>query len=433
MGGPVSVDQAVSTLKGKIVRPGDRLYPLVSSTYTSVNSPACVVRATGARDIRAALEIARAHGLTLTVRSGGHSLAGLSSNDGGLVVDLSAMNNVTVLDRRRRLVRVQPGARWGAVAEALAPHRLAVSSGNYGNVGVGGLATAGGIGWLVRQHGLTIDHLREATVLLADGREVTASESDNPDLFWAIRGAGSQVGIVTGFTFQAAEVGAIGVARFGLRLNRERHPLVRWDQLVREAPRELTLELQMHLDTGVVTAVWAGRDRRAATAALRPFTALGPLQGGDEEFQLGPYTALVSSAQEHANTGQQRAVTHNGMVDQVTPAVEADILAAGASGIMMQFRSLGGAMADVAPDATAFANRTQAELVIGTVFRRSDARYLDAAWARLIPAFTGAYANFESIPTPETTRLAFPDNTARRVREVRAKYDPESIFASWPG
>lgn len=428
----MSVDQAVSALEGKIVRPGNRLYPLVSSTYTSVNSPACVVLATGADDIRAALDVARAHGLTLTVRSGGHSLAGLSSNDGGLVLDLSAMDNVTVLDRHRRLVRVQPGARWGAVAEALAPHRLAVSSGNYGNVGVGGLATGGGIGWLARAHGLTIDHLREATVLLADGREVTASESDNPDLFWAVRGAGSQVGIVTGFTFQAAEVAAIGVARFGLRLNRERHPLVRWDQLVREAPRELTLELQMHRDTGIVTAVWAGRDRRAAATALRPFTALGPLRGGDEEFQLVRYSALVSRAQEHPNTGQQPAVTHNGMVDQVTEDLEADVLAATASGIMMQFRSLGGAIADVAPDATAFANRTQSELVIGTVFRRSDARYLETAWAPLIRAFSGAYANFETIPTEATTRLAFPEGTTRRVREVKAKYDPESVFASWP-
>lgn len=427
----VTASQAPAALRGKVVQPGDRDYPELSSTYTSVNKPACVVLARNADDIRAALDVARENGLELTVRSGGHSLAGLSSNNGGLVVDLSSMNRIRVADPARRLVRVGPGARWGAVAETLRPHRLAVSSGNYGNVGVGGLATAGGIGWLVRAHGLTIDHLREATVLLTDGREVTASESDNPDLFWAVRGAGAQVGIVTDFTFRAAKVPAVGIARFGLQLSRAQHPLVRWDQLVRTAPRELMLELQMHGDSGVVTAVWGGQDLGAASAALRPFRTLGPVRSF-LDFQLAPYTALVSRAQEHPNVGQQLAVTHNGMVNQVTEDAEDAVLSAAAAGIMMQFRSLGGAIADTPADATAFANRTQSELIIGTVFHPADVGHLDRAWARLVPSFSGAYLNFEGIPTSRTMRLAYPEDTVRRLRRIKERYDPDSVLRPWP-
>jgi hypothetical protein len=421
--------EASAGLPGKVVLPGDREYELLRSTYTTVNSPSCIARAHSVHDVRAALKVAANHGVALTVRSGGHSLAGLSSNDGGLVLDLSAMNAVTVLDRERRLVRVQPGARWGAVAEALRPHGLAISSGNYGNVGVGGLATAGGIGWMVRAHGLTIDHLREVKVVLASGELLSASESINPDLFWAIRGAGSRIGVAVEFTFEASATERISIARFETTLRADLHPLVAWDELVRAAPRELTLELQMRGTSGMVTAVWASDDTQAARRALAPFTNLGPTPSSPR-FRSMPYASLVPRAHEHPNVGQQLAITHNGLVDDVTPDVEAAVLEALASGLFMQFRSLGGAVGDIHSDATAYPHRHQSQLIVGTVFHPSEELHLDEQWSRLAPAFTGAYANFESRPTALTNRLAYPRPTALRLQDVKRRYDPDGMFPS---
>jgi hypothetical protein len=315
------------------------------------------------------------------------------------------------------------------VAEALNPYGWAISSGNFGNVGVGGLATAGGVGWLVRHSGLTIDHLREIKVLLADGRLTTASATENPDLFWAARGAGSHLGIVVDFLFEAVEMPWVGIARFELSLMKKHHPLVGWDALVRGAPKELTLELQMHGGSATVTAAWAGPDLDAAAAALQPFTALGTVRG-QATFRPVPYAALVPRAHEHPNVGQQRAVTHNGMVDSVTQEFESAVLAAAASGVLMQFRSLGGAIAEIPDHETAFGNRHQSELVIGTVFRSMDEQHLDQLWNRLRPAFTGAYVNFESRPTAATTGLAFPPATARRLRKLKERYDPDRILPS---
>ena len=147
------------------------------------------------------------------MRSGGHGISGRSTNDGGIVIDLARLDGMEVLDSSRRLVRIGAGARWKDVAAFLAPHGWALSSGDYGGVGVGGLATAGGIGWLVREHGLTIDHVRAVELVLADGSIVRADATEHSDLFWAVRGAGANVGIVTAFECEVDEVGDLGFAQ----------------------------------------------------------------------------------------------------------------------------------------------------------------------------------------------------------------------------
>ncbi|MFC7642108.1 LLM class flavin-dependent oxidoreductase [Streptosporangium lutulentum] len=168
----IDYDALPESLARKVVEPGDRAYDGVRHTYTRTGSPALVIRCENADDVVEALAYARGQNVQISVRSGGHGISGRSTNDGGVVIDLSKMNAVEVLDRETGRVRVEPGARWGHVARALAPYGLAMSSGDYGDVGVGGLATAAGIGYLTRKHGLTIDHVTAAEIVVADGRRL---------------------------------------------------------------------------------------------------------------------------------------------------------------------------------------------------------------------------------------------------------------------
>ncbi|MBM0280091.1 FAD-binding oxidoreductase [Micromonospora tarensis] len=178
--------------------------------------------------------------MPIAVRSGGHGLSGASSNNGGVVIDLSMLNRVQVLDERAGLVRVEAGARWANVAKALAPYGLVVSSGDYGGVGVGGLATGGGVGWLVRAHGLTIDRVRAVEVVLADGTLVRADAEHEPELFWLVRGAGAGAGIVLAFEIEAAEQRNVGVARLVVEAHPDGRTIREWTSYLARAPRELS-------------------------------------------------------------------------------------------------------------------------------------------------------------------------------------------------
>lgn len=168
---------------GTVLTPGDPGYEAVRSTYVSVGQPAAVVRAASTRDVAAALHFARECGLPLAVRSGGHGIDGRSTNVGGLVLDLGALNHIEIVDDATRRVRIGSGATWSQVADALAPRGWAITSGNHGGVGVGvgGLATRGGSGFLVRAHGLTIDHVRRVELVLPDGQVLHADHDEHPD------------------------------------------------------------------------------------------------------------------------------------------------------------------------------------------------------------------------------------------------------------
>src|SRR5690606_4587085 len=188
----IDYDGVPASLAATAVEPGDPEYLAASSTYLRGGAPGLVLRPETPEQVADALEFARAHThVPLGVRSGGHGISGRSTNDGGVVIDVGRMNRIEVLDASRRLVRIGPGATWKQVAAALDPYGWALGSGDYGGVGVGGLATAGGIGLLGRAHGLTIDRLRAVELVLADGTLVRASADEHPDLFWAVRGAGA--------------------------------------------------------------------------------------------------------------------------------------------------------------------------------------------------------------------------------------------------
>ncbi|WP_337479944.1 FAD-binding oxidoreductase [Microbacterium yannicii] len=395
-------------------------------------APGIVLQPDSPGQVSEAIGFARRHPeLPLAVRSGGHGISGRSTNDGGIVIDLRALNDIEVLDRDKRLVRIGPGARWMEVAAALGEHGWALSSGDYGGVGVGGLATAGGIGFLAREHGLTIDHLRAAEVVLADGSLVRTDASTRPELFWAIRGAGANVGIVTSFDFEVDEVGDVGWAQLAFQVDDVAAFLEGYARIIEDAPRDLTVFLlaggprpgqpQVVQLYGVVDS----DDPDTVIARLQPFAELAPLV--QQSVQIAPYPQIMANADTGPQHGAGEPHSRSGLIEHVTPAfaeAAARMLASGAIPFF-QLRAVGGAVADVPEDATAYAHRSANFSVVAL---GSNAERLDAQWRTLAAHTAGMYLSFDSSERPERIGEAFPPATLARLRAIKAEYDPACVF-----
>jgi hypothetical protein len=420
------------SLTGRIVTPGDRRYGALRSTYTTTHSPAGVLLPETTAQVVDAIRYAREQRLPLAVRSGGHGLSGASSNDGGLVLDLSALDRVEVLDERSGLVRVEAGARWASVAAALAPYGLVISSGDHGNVGVGGLATGGGVGWLVRSYGLTIDHVRAVEVVLADGTVVRADAEHEPELFWVLRGAGAGVGVVVAFEIEATEVRNVGVAQIVVEAHPDGRTLAEWAGYLAQAPRELSTAAVLfpHGPSAVlsITAVVAAESLRRVRPVVQPLLEIGKVL--DHRTDLVPYPALVPTGHLHPNVGQQRSITTNGLLTGMDDAAARAIMraATGPARALVQLRSLGGAVNDVDPGATAYPHRHQGTLVTASVFPPDGGAALDVAWRGIAARADGAYVNFESRPNPAAFARIYPGETGARVARLWRRYDPDGVF-----
>ncbi|HEY0187353.1 MAG TPA: LLM class flavin-dependent oxidoreductase [Cellulomonas sp.] len=418
-----------AALQDTAVEPGDPTYAQVRSTYLRGGRPGLVLRPGSTAEVVEALAWARTQDVPLAIRSAGHGIGGRSTNDGGLVIDLGRLSTIEVLDETARRVRIGPGARWGEVAQALRPHGWAISSGDYGGVGVGGLATTGGIGFLVREHGLTIDHVRAVELVLADGSVVRADAEQHPDLFWGVRGAGGNLGIVTSFELEADEVGDVGFAQLVFDASDLEDFLHRFGTLVEEAPRDLTPFLILGAPRGgqVVAQIMAmvdSDDPDTIISRLQPLATLGPLL--QQSVRVVPYTAVVNVPDDlHAAEGEP--VTRSAMVEHVTPelaAAAARLIRSGAT-YFFQIRSAGGAVTDVPDDATAYPHRSaQFNLVAFSSSRRR----LDAAWEPIAEHATGTYSGFETDPRPERLPEIFGERGLARLRELKRRYDPQDVF-----
>jgi FAD/FMN-containing dehydrogenase len=391
-------------------------------------SPGLVLRPGTAAEVAEALAFARKQEVPLAVRSGGHGISGRSTNDGGIVIDLSRLDSVSVTGAR---VRVGPGASWGHVAQSLEPSGLAMSSGDYGDVGVGGLATAGGIGFLARKFGLTIDHVTGAEVVLADGRIVRADASENPDLLWALRGAGGNFGIVTAFELDAYPVGNVVRAQMVYDASDTSALLERWGKLVEAAPRELTSFLYVFAGRGgsppaaQAITVWADDATDAAVAALTPLLSVAPVL--DQQAQVLPYAAVVAPHDATHYGGQAEPLLSNGLAVHLEPELNEGIAAGLRTGAApwVAIRAVGGAVNDVDPDATAYAHRHQ-NFNVSSV--GGDADRFHGHWDELRPHLDGLYLSFETDQRPQRLHDAFPGSTLTRLRELKATYDPENVF-----
>src|ERR1700742_2061468 len=240
--------EELSGFGGRLIEPGDADYDDARAVYNAMidRHPAVIARVADADDIARAIAFAREHALLIAVRGGGHNGAGLGTCDDGLVIDLSALRSVEV-DPDARTVRVGGGCTLGEIDQATHAHGLAMPSGIISTTGVGGLTLGGGLGHLTRKYGLSIDNLLEAQVVLADGRLVTASADEHPDLFWALRGGGGHFGVVTSFLFRLHEVGTVFGGPTFWAADQGAEVLSAYREFLPSAPRELGAFFAFHI------------------------------------------------------------------------------------------------------------------------------------------------------------------------------------------
>ena len=444
----VSPDLAVlgGSLNGRLVPPDHDDYDSLREVHLAQvdDRPVAIVRAVDARDVSRTVLFARDNDLELAVRGGGHSVAGHSVVDGGLVLDLREMRGLHI-DPEARIAWAQPGLTAIEVTEAAAAHGLAIPFGDSGSVGIAGLTLGGGIGWLVRKHGLTIDSLLSVEVVTADGRQLVASETENPDLFWAIRGGGGNFGVVTRFQFRLSPVAMV----FGgaLLMPATADVLRALVPIAASAPRELTtisffmaavppmpfIDPQHYGKPGIAIMFVYDGDPESGAAAIAPFRAVATPLG--EMVTPMPYPAIyqfTADASARAASVMRSAFFETLDDDAVTTILEAMAQQPQGAMTFTQIRVLGGALADVPADGTAFAHR-EANVMVAIMAMYGDDGAAATAWAdafygALAPKATGVYSNFLGNEGDGRVREAYPAGTFERLVDVKRRFDPTNLF-----
>ena len=437
-------------MAGEVLTPGQDGYDEAAVTVFAAGTPDLVVRPRDASGVAIALRYAVGAGLPVSVRSGGHSPAGYSTSDGGVVIDLRHLREVRVLDPVTRQVRVGAGATWGAVAAVLQRTGLAVTSGDTASVGVGGLTLAGGIGWMVRRYGLAIDAVTGAEMVSADGRLLRVSAAEHPDLLWALRGGGGNFGVVVSLDFTAQPVASVHYGPIVYRLDAltggagknaaggQPDGLARlisgWHDLMRDSDENLTTALALvppmagRPAMAVLRCCYASADEAAATAALAPFRRLAPVAA--DEIRVVPYAGVLEEARMPPGV---RAEMRNALFRSLDGDRAGAIAGLFRDGAAVELRSLGGAFGRVPADATAFAHRdAEVLLVAATMLPPGAAPEMAgqafAAWPEAAARASGAYTGFLGPSTDADVAAAYPAATYQRLAGVKQHYDPGNVF-----
>jgi FAD/FMN-containing dehydrogenase len=429
-------------LRGRVIARGaadyDGLRQVENGNFD--NHPAAIVRPANAADVAAVLNFAQATDLAISVRSGGHSIGGFSTNDGGLVIDLRDLNALEV-DASAMTAWAGTGLSAGEVSKALEAKGLIVGFGDSASVGIGGLTLGGGVGYLVRRDGLTIDSLLAAEIVTANGDIIVADEINHPDLFWALRGGGGNFGVVTRLKFRLHELPHfVGGA---LILPATAEVIAGFADASAQAPEELStiamvmpapplpfLPAEVHGKLVLMGMIaYAGAPAYSA-AALAPFRALAKPYA--DLVRPAPYSSMYMP--EPPRTGvtvRSRFVNTFGVAEA---QMMLDRLAAcDAPMKMAQFRVLGGAYARVPAEATAYAHRDAKMMVAylamyGAGEQPAYDRWADEGIALFGEPDGGAYVNFLGREGMERVRAAYPGATWDRLRQVKRRYDPENVF-----
>ena len=422
------LEELRSRFDGAVWAPDDEGFDAAAHGHSGPSRPDAVLRPATTADVALATVYARETGVPLVPRSGGHSVWYVEP--GALLLDLAAFDRVTV---DGDLVSVGGGATWGAVARALAPHGLAISSGDTATVGVGGNTLGGGIGWMVRDWGLAVDQLVGAEVVTGAGNVVEAA--DEPDLLWALRGGGGNVGVVTRFDFRAHRIPGVVFGQIALTGDLA-ESLRAWRDIMRSAPRQLSVTF-MHVPGGDPSApagrslgvCWAGADTADARAAIAPLLAIPGAEAGPLEQQQ---YAQILLDMPPADPGDAVVLDGNGFVASLDDAAIDDIVAAHESTepAMLMVRYLGGAFSDVAPDDTAVAFRDAEAFVVRATFLApgADPTPVREAWAAFDANALGMYGNFTNSTDASVAGRMYPPATADRLRAAKRRFDPDNVL-----
>jgi len=419
---------------GTALLPGDEGWGDNPPIYVPKGSPAAVVRPDTPEEVGAALRFAAEQGIGVAVRGGGHGSAHFDV-EGGLIIELA---NLTAVEVDGTTARIGGGAIWSDVAAVLGEHRLALTSGDTKSVGVGGLTLGGGIGWFVREYGLTFDSLIAAEVALPSGELVTASADEHPDLFWALRGGGGNFGVVTTFVFEAHPLDGVvhGILTFDVAHLPE--VVKGWRDVLRSAPEQLNSTLL------AMPAMGPGMDASVHIVVIHPGRDVAPVEPYLEHLRalpgylsedVAPKDYIDSLDDAHPFEGEPPNVTgDNGFVDDLTDDVVDGLVAVHESiGGIFLLRYLRGAYNRVPSDATAWAWRDAEAILMVAAFLppRSGRDLIDGIHAKWKPALaltSGAYGNFAQESGDAMTSLMYPPATLERLREVKRTYDPHNLL-----
>jgi len=443
------LDALRNRFSGALLQPGDDGFDAARVVWNGMidRRPAVIARCRNAGDVAAAVTFARDSGHSIAIRSGGHNVAGYAVCEAGMMIDMSGMNHVRV-SPDLTFADVEGGATWGEVNDALQPHELAATGGFVSITGVSGLTLGGGLGWLVRKHGLAIDNLLSAQVVLADGRIVTASASENPDLFWAIRGGGGNFGVVTSFEFQVHPAGTV---LSGILL----HPAARapealrvWREFETTSPEELTQgALLFHFPDDPSSplrgasligfgGVYAG-PIAAGEKALQSLRAYGPPLA--DLFQPTPYNVAQRMADFVWPPGLHnywKSAFLESLSDGAIQVISDFFARVPSRQTVVVIEHDGdGAMDRVPESATAFGHRTHPyNFVITSAWSDPGDTDRNVAWTReffdaMRPFMADAvYVNFIGDEGAEGVRMAYGAEKHARLATVKMRYDPRNLF-----
>ncbi|HVF26278.1 MAG TPA: FAD-binding oxidoreductase [Anaerolineales bacterium] len=441
----LSVPELRAAFKGQVIVPGDDAYDEARTVfYGGIDRhPAIIIRVVNADEVARVISLASESGLELAVRSGGHSTSGHSVSEGGIVLDLSNMRDLQI-DVERRTAWAETGLTAGELTSALGEHSLAVGFGDTGSVGIGGITLGGGVGYLVRKHGLTIDSLLTAEVVTADGQLLHVDVNNHPDLFWAIRGGGGNFGVATRFQFRLHEVGSVVggmlilpatadvIADFIATAEAAPDELSTIANVMTAPPMPMLPEDVYGKPVVMSMLVYAG-EASDAERVLAPFRALAKPFADMVQPMRYPEIYAAEEGGYHPV-----AVGRTMFVDNIDYSVAETILSflhsSTGSMAVAQLRVLGGAMARVPADATAFAHRTSKIMVnVAALYENPDDQPTHEAWVTQFAAAlhqndAGAYVNFLGVEGEASVRAAYPGGTWDRLAEIKERYDPGNLF-----
>ncbi|MEP6563054.1 MAG: FAD-binding oxidoreductase, partial [Nakamurella sp.] len=443
-----TIAEFAAGLRGSAVRPGDADYDRERSIWNGAHDryPAVIARCAGVADVIRTVDLARSEGLPLAIRGGGHSIAGFSTVDDGIVLDLSPMKGIRV-DPMKRRVTAEGGSTWKDLDAETQQFGLAVTGGLVSSTGIAGFTTGGGIGWLMRKYGLASDNLVGADVVTADGQFVHASADENAELFWGLRGGGGNFGVVTSFEYQLFEVGTV-LSGLVFYPGEEAEQVLRgYRAACANAPDELATLVNMTMAPPVpflpesvhgkpilaVAGCWSG-ELDEGEAATAPFRSLGTVIA--DVFAANPYAgwqqALDPLYPRGVHNYFRSAFLRTADDASVNSLLESfKTLPNGLAEIHLQH--LDGAVNRVPSEATSFAIRDQ-EFIVNVIARTPTADgFADGVeWAKGVTSAlgpnAGTYVNFTGEADAGHVRAAYPPATYRRLAELKNEYDPTNLF-----